>query len=167
MKTLAISVLALLTGYCIGHYVIVDDHTPPAPAPHTLIDTIRQVHTDTVYIASPAFSERPSARTLTLPVQSAITHCDTDSVTLRTITRIYSDTNYRAVISGVYPSLDTLTLYHPTCTVTRTLTRLIPASGASVRPSSRWGLGITAGVTATARGLSPGVTLGLTYRLWP
>lgn len=166
MKTFAISVLALLTGYCIGHYIIVPRDTAPAHAPLTLIDTVRITRTDTLYIISPPFSERPSARTLTLPSNPTVMRCDTDSVTLRATTRIYSDSTYRAVISGVAPTLDTLTLYHPTCTVTRTITHYAPVHAVTPAPS-RWGLGITAGLTATPRGLSPGVTLGLTYRLWP
>lgn len=165
MKTFAISVLALLTGYCIGHYWIIPRDTTPSPATLTLIDTVRQTRTDTLYIISPPAYERHSARTLTLPSHPTVIRCDTDSVSLLTTTRIYTDSTYRAVVSGVAPSLDTLTLYHPTCTLTRTVTHYAPAPLA--RTPSRWGLGITAGVTATARGLSPGVTLGLTYRLWP
>lgn len=165
MKTFAISVLALLTGYCIGRYWIVPRATQAPQPPLTIIDTVRQTRTDTLYIISPPFSERPSAHTLTLPSGPTVIRCDTDSVTLRATTRIYSDSTYRAVVSGVHPSLDSLTLYHPTCTVTRTVTHYAPATVS--RAPSRWGLGITAGVTATPSGLSPGVTLGLSYRLWP
>ena len=165
MKTFAISVLALLTGYCIGHYLIIPRNPTPRSAPLTLVATIRQVHTDTLYIIAPTPDERPAARNITLPTPTTVIRCDTDSVTLRATTRIYSDSTYRAVISGVAPSLDTLTLYHPTCTVTRTVTHYAPT--AAVHTPSRWGLGITAGVTATPRGLSPGVTLGISYRLWP
>lgn len=166
MKTFAISVLVLLTGCCIGHYIHTDRHSAITSRPLTITDTVHRLHTDTIYITSPTYRERPSEHTLTLPIATSVIRSDTDSVTLRTTTRIYSDSNYRAVVSGVSPTLDSLTLYHPTCTVTRTVTHYTPVTQ-STRTASRWGLGITAGVTATRSGLSPGVTLGLTYSLWP
>ena len=166
MKTFAVTVLALLTGCCIGHYLIVDRNRNVITCPLTITDTVRQLHTDTIYITSPTYTELRPSHAVTLPTHSVISHCDSDSVTLLTTTRVYSDSNYRAVVSGVHPSLDSLTLYHPTCTVTRTVTCYTPST-TSARTPSRFSLGVTAGVTATASGLSPGVTLGLTYRLWP
>ena len=79
-----------------------------------------------------------------------------DSVRLPTSVKVYGDSNYRAVVSGVFPSLDSLTIYPRRNIVT------VREPAPRVSP---WGLGITAGLTATPHGLAPGITIGLTFRL--
>ena len=166
MKTLAVSVLALLTGCCLGYYLTLQRRHSVKTCPLTIYDTVRQVSTDTIYIPAPSCTERRQSHAVTVPTRPTIMRCDSDSVTLLATTHVYSDSGFRAVVSGVYPSLDSIILYHPTCTVTRTVTCHTPVSQSAPRTVSRLGLGITAGVTATRSGLSPGVTVGITYRLW-
>ena len=95
-----------------------------------------------------------------------------DSVTLIPTVKVYCDSTYRAVVSGVNPSLDSLEIYPLGHTVTKTV---VVARGQ--RESSdgidgkrlghtRWGFGVTAGVAATPRGVAPAVAVGLTYRLF-
>lgn len=88
-----------------------------------------------------------------------------DTVYLPVERRVYSDSTFYAEVSGYHPSLDTLAIF-PTA---RVETRSIKTRSVSARPASvsRWGLGITAGATVTPRGLSPGLAIGLTYRLMP
>lgn len=85
-----------------------------------------------------------------------------DTLTMRAETRVYADSNYRAVVSGIDPRLDSLVIYRPETTVTRLLTESRPTR----HDARRWSLGVTAGVTATRHGLAPGVCIGLSYRLW-
>lgn len=174
MKILVHSVISLLAGACIG-YFLTDIRRMRRSSATTERDTVTLLHIDTVfrrdtvYATIPTYSEAPAPRTVTLS-RKAITHCDSDSLTLRAVTRVYSDSLFRAVISGVDPRLDSLTLIRPIPTVTRSVTTSIhtnPLGPTSGGHSSRWSLGITAGATLTSHGLIPGLTLGLTYRLWP
>ena len=119
---------------------------PVAPRVVELCDTITR--TDTLLVRVPEYVERPAVRTVTVR----------DTVTLPAVTRVYEDTTFRAVVSGIDPRLDSLTLYPQVRTVTRTLST----------PPRRWGLGITAGLAVTPRGLSPAMTVGVTYTIpWP
>ena len=106
-----------------------------------LTDTV--VTRDTVVVRMPEYVEIPSVRTVTVR----------DTVVLPAVTRVYEDTTFRAVVSGIDPRLDSLTIYPHVRTVTRTVRR----------PVSRWGLGLTAGVAVTPKGLSPALTVGVTY----
>lgn len=118
-----------------------------APQVVELCDTITR--TDTLRVRVPEYVEIPSVRTVTVR----------DTVTLPAVTRVYEDTTFRAVVSGIDPRLDSLTLYPQMRTVTRTLSSSSPR---------RWGLGITAGMAVTPRGVSPALTVGVTYTLpWP
>ena len=184
MKKILVPVLAFVAGMAVGA-IATKTHCRSATLSAPIVvdtvvvrDTLRihTVHTPTV---------RRAAGTLTLPVTytmappsftapaPAATLTDGgDSVALTREVRVYTDSTYRAVVSGVCPSLDSLTIYPATRIVTRTL----PASASSRRcfgntsrwgliDPSRWGLGVTLGVAATPRGLTPALTLGLTYRL--
>ena len=112
---------------------------------------------DTLRIPIPTYHETVASRTVTTTAR------DTDSITLQAVSRVYSDSTFRAVVSGIDPRLDSLTLFRTTPTVTHTITNHITTT----RSTPRWGLGITAGATASPHGLTPGITIGLTYRLWP
>lgn len=178
MKNIIYFIFFLLVGVCIGFYLF-DSlslrpgglHLRQSTSP-TECDTVTQVRIDTVFrhdtltVTIPVYSETSAPRAVTLS-RNALTHCDSDSVTLRAVTRVYSDSIFHAVISGIDPHLDSLAIIRPIPTVTRSVTTRIPARAVTVSTHSRWGLGLTAGVTATTHGLAPGLTLGLTYRLWP
>lgn len=170
MKKILIPVTAFAAGLAAGMFMF-DSHSHLQSAtPHLLTDTV-VIH-DTLRInpaQNLAFTRRSG--TLTLPVtytmsppaftssvstQSAALTPGGDSVRLPLMTKVYTDSSFRAVVSGVCPSLDSITLYPTTSIVTRTLPSRTP---------SRWGLGLTLGVAATPRGISPALTLGLSYRL--
>lgn len=194
MKIFICSVISLLAGACIGHILTANrliSRSSATPEHDTVtslhIDTI--LHHDTIIISHPQYIETTSPRTVTISRNSMarcdsitlhdIAHCDTDSITLCTVRRIYSDSLFRAVVSGIDPRLDSLTLFRPIPTITRSITRQVPpvANNATSRwghstlrqslSASRFSLGITAGISATPHGLTPAMTLGLTYRLWP
>lgn len=82
-----------------------------------------------------------------------------DTVYIEKETLVYSDSLYYAQVSGIRPNLDSLVIY-PRHTI-ETLTN--SSSGFSRSRHPAWGLGITAGATMTGKGLSPGITIGLTY----
>lgn len=74
--------------------------------------------------------------------------------------KIYRDNDYTAYVSGYMPSLDSLSLYPRTITVTNDIIRTVKAK------SRRWGLGITAGCGLSRDGFSPALVAGVTYRIW-
>lgn len=171
MKTITYSVLALLAGVCIGNF-LPDSCRLFSRSSTPLHDTITELRIDTIVVHDtilatiPSFAQRPSPRTVILS-RKDVTVCDSDSLRLRAVQRVYADSTFRAVVSGADPRLDTLVIFRTLPTVTHNVTTRLAPTGCGPRYSTRWSLGITAGATLTPHGLSPGLTLGVSYRLWP
>ncbi len=169
MKKILIPATAFVAGFASGMFIT--NSRPPHSTPYysTITDTIVIHDTLRVNTARSESMSRPGG-TFTLPVTYSIASpaLDSaisapavitpggDSVRLAKEVKVYSDSSFRAVVSGVSPSLDSLTLYPSTRIVHRTATPDRP---------SRWGLGLTLGAAATPGGISPALTLGITYRL--
>lgn len=119
----------------------------PSSSVNVVTDTVWL--TDTLRVEIPVPVERRSVRTVTIR----------DTVTLPATVRVYEDSAFRAVVSGIDPRLDSLTLYPTLPVVRQTMTRTI------VPAKRRWGLGVTAGVALTPRGLSPAISAGVCYTI--
>lgn len=67
---------------------------------------------------------------------------------------VYKDSTYRAVVSGVQPSLDSITVYKSTIynTITNTVIK-----------RNKFGLGVQAGYGITGSKLEPYIGVGITY----
>ncbi|MDE6178939.1 MAG: hypothetical protein K2F86_07200 [Duncaniella sp.] len=131
----ALAVYWLSAGGCPGRL-------PEAVARDTV--TIR----DTLRVEVPVPSAmRPSVRYVTVR----------DTVSVRAEERVYEDSSFRAVVSGVAPRLDSITVYPVTRTVTVSVPMPVPVR------RSPWGLGVSAGVAVTPGGISPAVSVGVTY----
>lgn len=112
-----------------------------------VFDTITRVKP--VYIAS-----TPIVRYDTLRVY------DTIAVPVPIERRVYADSNYRAVVSGWHPSLDSISVYPATKIITIERERV-------EKERSRWGLGIQAGAGLSANGAAvPYVGVGVQYNLF-
>ena len=110
-------------------------------------DTITRVKP--VHIAS-----LPEIRTDTLYLH------DTIAVPVPIERRVYADSNYRAVVSGWHPSLDSISVYPGTRVITIERERM-------EKERSRWGLGIQAGAGLSANGVAvPYVGVGVQYNLF-
>ena len=110
-------------------------------------DTITRVKP--VYIAS-----TPEIRIDTLYLH------DTIAVPVPIERRVYADSNYRAVVSGWHPSLDSISVYPETRVITIERERV-------EKERSRWGLGIQAGAGLSANGVAvPYVGVGIQYNLF-
>lgn len=85
-------------------------------------------------------SQPPDSATVQIPIEQ----------------RQYTGENYEAWVSGYHSQLDSLRIYADTKTITTTteITRW---------KTKRWGLSVGAGVTATPKGIQPGVFIGATY----
>lgn len=158
MKSVFISVISLLVGAAAGYAVAMAVGVARGPGGQTaarVIMTDTVVKTDTVVVRVPA--PKPAMATdRVVAVTRDVARVDSDSVFIPTEKVVYEDSAFRAVLTGVRPRLDSLTLYPRTLTVTRSV--------ATVR-TRRWGLGVTAGASITPRGIAPGVTVGVTYNI--
>lgn len=137
-------------------------------------DTVTSVRCDTVhdtiYIPKPVAVESRTLDVMAVkfprwrqPIGSADTSAihNVDSVTVAVAIeqRHYGGEDYDAWVSGYRPQLDSLRIYRPTATITRTqeITRW---------RTRRWGLSAGAGVSISHRGVAPAVFVGVSYTFW-
>lgn len=71
---------------------------------------------------------------------------------------VYKDTNYRAVVSGVQPRLDSMEVYRTT--ITNTITKYV-----EVKKKTKWGIGVQAGYGYNGKKFSPYAGVGVQYNL--
>lgn len=119
----------------IDTVVVVDTIIQPIPVPQYIVD-VGEV-------------ERP------FPMDAIVkkdTIRDTVYINIPIQRKTYQTDDYRAVISGYRPNLDTMTIYHKREII--------------YEKSRRWGLGITAGYGLSKDGFSPCLSVGVFYRIW-
>lgn len=117
--------------------------------------TVCSVRVDTVRIAQPAAVARRAVDTVYVHDLATVTVHDTVYVRLPVEERVYSDSLYRAQVSGYMPSLDWIEVYPRTVTETRT----------AIQKPGRWSVGIQAGCGATKDGFSPYVGIGVGWSI--
>ena len=117
-------------------------------------DTV--IHYDTVTAVRPIPTERTVIRTdtLTLAFTDTIVKSDSIIVTLPVERKVYEDSLYRAVISGIHPSLDTISVRSTYRTVTVTKDRM-----------PRLTFGIQAGGGFDGKTIRPYIGVGVQYNL--
>lgn len=116
---------------------------------NTVIDTIIQPIPVPQYIVDVGEVEIP------FPMDAIVkkdTIKDTVYINIPIQRKTYQTDDYRAVISGYRPNLDTMTIYHKREII--------------YEKSRRWGLGITAGYGLSKDGFSPCLSMGVFYRIW-
>ena len=116
---------------------------------------IVEYRTDTITRVKPVYiASTPEIRIDTLYLR------DTIAVPVPIERRVYADSNYRAVVSGWHPSLDSISVYPATKIITIERERV-------EKERSRWGLGIQAGAGLSANGIAvPYVGVGVQYNLF-
>lgn len=126
---------------------------------------MRDMPADTVKTYKAIKADIPDPVTITkteyifVPINDTVRVKDTLYLYLPRESKTYQTKDYRAVVSGYKPSLDSLTLRIPTTTITKTLTTC-------VNPYSRWGLSLSVGASLSADGkIRPALTAGLSYNL--
>lgn len=124
--------------------------------PETIIETVTDtlIVRDTVTVSKPVPYNVYVVDTMwfEVPVYGGR---DTVFVPLPREVKEYKDSNYRAVVSGFRPSLDTISVYPKTVVITTT-ERIQPP---------RWSWGVQAGLGASKDGITPYVGVGIQYRL--
>lgn len=102
-----------------------------------------------------------------VPVLDTIRTTVADTLPLDSITveipitqKVYRNSTYQAWVSGYKPSLDSIRIFQPITTITRTITNT------EVRyKSKRWGVGVQVGVGMTPNKVEPYVGIGVTYNI--
>ncbi len=127
----------------------------PAPVPSAKPDTT-YIH-DTLYFPEPVpvYKFKEKLDTVYLP-ESGV-EIKTDSLIIPIETTIYRTDQYKAVVEGYRAKLSDLEIYGTSTQIT---------TPPVVLQSSRWGLGVTAGVAVTKTGWAPALTLGITYNIY-
>ena len=117
-------------------------------------DTITIVDTITIDKPYPVYKEVIKNHYEYIPVTDTLTINDTVYVAVQRERVVYQDSLYRAVISGIYPSLDSMQIYPRTTTITIR----------EKAKADKWHLGIQAGVGYTGK-IEPYIGVGVTYSI--
>ena len=118
-------------------------------------DTITIVDTITIDKPYPVYREVIKNHYEYIPVSDTLTINDTVYVAVQRERVVYQDSLYRAVISGIYPSLDTISVYPQTTTITIR----------EKEKADNWHLGIQGGVGYAGK-VAPYIGFGITYSFY-
>ena len=149
IKKFLIIIALLLVSFLAGRHI-----APKEPL--SIRDTVanERVVWDTLVVSEPVVVHKYVRDTIRIPVEKE-GEKDTVYVEVPREVKVYSDSSYRAVVSGYEPSLDSLEIYNST--VYRTVYEK--------RKPKRIGIGIQAGYGAGEGGLTPYIGIGISYNL--
>lgn len=91
-----------------------------------------------------------------MPSLYASASSDSATVVLPVTQKMYSDTDYRAWVSGYEPQLDSIKVFPRTVTVRETI----------YKPPSRFSIGLQGGYGITPKGLQPYIGVGVNVRIF-
>lgn len=160
-KYICVAVAALLLmsgGYFMGR------RSPRARGPEVIVRTDTLRVRDTLVIDRPVPIDTRVTDTLLVAVTDTVQVRVRDTVRVMVQVprevKVYSDSSYRAQVSGYRPSLDWIEVYPQTTVVTRNI---------SADSRKRWGIGVQAGYGAYVAGgqvmLAPYVGIGISYNI--
>ena len=128
------------------------------------------VHHDTipVFISKPIPKDSTVLRYISVPVQDTVWTAIPDSlktdsahIILPITQKMYQDSTYQAWVSGYMPSLDSIRVFQPVTTITRTITNTQIKYKAK-----RWGLGVQIGIGVTPDKVEPYIGIGVSYNIF-
>ena len=142
---LGFAALCYFLGYSKGSSKI----EPPASDTITIVDTITIDHI--VEVEHEVIKWKKEY----IPITDTLTINDTVYAVVSRERVVYQDSLYRAVISGIYPSLDSMQVYPRTTTITIR----------EKEKAGKWHLGVQAGVGYTGK-IEPYIGIGITYSIF-
>lgn len=161
-----LTTIALLAGIAL-----IFNHCQHGSADKSIEEEITTVSRDTI----PAFIDAPIPKdsiilryeTIKVPVLDTIRTTVADTLSIDSIAveipitqKIYQDSTYQAWVSGYKPSLDSIRVFQPITTITRTITNT------EVKyKSKRWGIGVQAGIGLTPNKIEPHIGIGIHYNI--
>ena len=148
-------VAGALTGYFISRHFAT--FQPVSETYKVRVDTLYLK--DTIRVYEPKIVLKTQTDTIWQSVQELVEVHDTLFVPLVRERVVYQDTAYKAVVSGVMPSLDELEIYQRERIVT-------VQTEHTVRVRSRWGVGLQVGAGVNTQGQAlPYIGVGVSYNL--
>lgn len=151
LATVLLLVATFLFGYKAGK--------ENEPGREVIVKTEIETRIDTVKIEKPVFVDRYVRDSIKVVIKDTIRVHDTTYMYLPREYKVYQDSSYRAVVSGIDPMLDSIETYNATRVIT--IETMKPS-----KSGRRWGIGIHAGFGATRYGLSPTIGAGISYTLF-
>lgn len=151
------AVLLLSLAYLVGRRSGITTAEQRYAADNITSDTVTVLRIDTIRIDKPVPVITTVTNTIRVQVRDTIRIHDTLYVQLQAQTKLYSDSTYRAQVSGFNPSLDWIEVYP------RTVTETVNNHFREATKKARFGIGIQAGYGATKDGLSPYIGMGVSY----
>lgn len=125
--------------------------------------TVDKIKWDTVEIPTPIpqYQYIVKHKTDTFPIIKHDTVDNTAVVEVPITRKVYSDSLYRAVISGYKPSLDSIDIYQKTITHTQTITK-------TVTDKRKWAIGLQGGYGygLKSKDFQPFIGVGISYRIF-
>ena len=111
---------------------------------------------DTVHVERPVYLTERIVDSIYVPISDTLRLRDTTYIVLPRTQKEYSDSLYRAWVSGYQPQLDSIKLFTPIKYITTTVRE----------PARKWHIGITAGYGVGKNGLSPYLGVGVSYSVF-
>lgn len=155
--------VALLIGGTGGYFI--GKGKKPAVQRDTVVTVVS--YRDTVTVEKPVEVIKTVVRKELAAVTDTIVRSDTTYIELPVEQKVYADSNYRAVVSGIRPSLDEISVFPETKVVTKTITVTEAAK------PKRFSLGVQGGwyviydaahkQVATGPGAGAGLSFGWTF----
>lgn len=129
------------------------------------VDTL--IQTDTITQYKPIYVTKTMEKVELVEIRDTIRLRDTLFVALDRQQKVYEDSTYRAVVSGINPSLDEISVYQKHIYVDKTQTVV-------QKKPSRWGVGVQIGYGLQINSLqkgqnlvhSPYIGVGISYNLF-
>jgi len=156
MKRALVILFVFLAGAFFGEWLGYRRFTAQIQPPKVITDTL--VIRDTFVCEKPVYRTKRVIDTVYFPADTVRVR-DTLYIPLPIEQRVYGDSRFRAVVSGIRPSLDTIAIYQSTTIINR-------VREIHLRP--RWSIGLQAGVGLTIDGgirATPYFGAGVQYNL--
>lgn len=121
VNNLAIALILMLVGAMVSYFPLKRHFQAELEGLKPKVDTL--LICDTITQIKPVFVERRILETDTLKIAVVDVIEKTDTIYLPREQRVYQDSTYRAVVSGIEPSLDSISVYQKTIEITKIATR--------------------------------------------
>jgi hypothetical protein len=148
---------ALVAAFLFGRVTVKN-----APIIEERVDTVVVYKIDTITRNKPVYVTNRAVDTMLVQVRDTLMLRDTVYMALEREQKEYTDSLYRAWVSGYQPTLDSILIY--------ATTKIVEIERVIERKPKRWGIGVSAGFGATVSrdrtvNLEPYIGIGINYNL--
>ena len=164
MRNSLIAALVILALLAICFFAGRWSYHPAEPEPVVIEKTVHDTtYIDTLVVevaAAPCYITRTEKVYVPVPILDSVAR-DTVYAEMERVTKRYEDSTFTAVISGIEPNLDSMTVYPRKQVIT------INTVERNTVPPPKWGIGVQAGLGVLYDGgfhAGPYIGLGVTYR---